>query len=49
MQHSNIDQLIAEAYIKASNERTSKPLIKAIDHAQRSITLIEKIVGPKSA
>ena len=49
MQVSNIDQLTAEAYIKASNERSSKPLKKAIDHAKKAIALIEKIIGPKSA
>lgn len=48
MQVSNLDQLIAEAYIKQSNERTSKPLAKAVDHAKRSISLVEKIIGTKA-
>ena len=48
MQVSNLDQLIAEAFIKQSNERTSKPLAKAVDHANRSISLVESIIGYKA-
>ena len=47
MNVSYIQQLIAEAYLKQANERSSKPLLKALGHAETAVAVIEKIIGKK--
>ena len=39
--------MIAESHIKASNERTTKPLAKAEEHAKRAVETITDIIGHK--